>query len=148
MEPIEDTWDFAEGDRITPELVAVRRLGGGAAYDAYLAFDEVIWGPVVVKVLRPAQVANPSSLRGLRREVAALEAVNHPVVVRKLRHSLERTGRTLSSSRSTDLGSPRCSGDTAPCSRRSTCHSRSTSPRHCSTSATSVTSTSTSSRAM
>jgi len=90
MVHIEDTWDFAEGDRITPELVTVRRLGGGAAYDAYLAFDEVIWGPVVVKVLRPAQVANPSSLRGLHREVTALEAVNHPVVVRKLRHSLEQ----------------------------------------------------------
>ena len=89
MEPIDDSWDFAEGDRITPELAAVRRLGGGAAYDAYLAFDEVTWGPVVVKVLRPAQVANPSSLRGLHREVAALEAVNHPVVVRKLRHSFE-----------------------------------------------------------
>ena len=89
MEHIEDTWDFAEGDRITPELVAVRRLGGGAAYDAYLAFDEVTWGPVVVKLLRPAQVASPSSLRGLHREVVALEAVNHPVVVRKLRHSLE-----------------------------------------------------------
>ena len=73
-----------------PEIVAVRRLGGGAAYDAYLAFDEVTWGPVVVKVLRPAQVANPASLRGLRREVAALEAVNHPVVVRKLRHSFEK----------------------------------------------------------
>ena len=90
MDPNENTWDFAEGDRITPELVAVRRLGGGAAYDAYLAFDEVIWGPVVVKVLRPAQVANPSSLGGLGREVAALEAVNHPVVVRKLRHSFEK----------------------------------------------------------
>jgi serine/threonine protein kinase len=89
MEHIEDTWDFAEGDRITPELVAVRRLGGGAAYDAYLAFDEVTWGPVVVKVLRPTQVTNPSSLRGLHREVAALEAVNHPVVVRKLRHSFQ-----------------------------------------------------------
>ena len=89
MEPIEDSWNFAEGDRITSALVAVRRLGGGAAYDAYLAFDEVTWGPVVVKVLRPAQVANPSSLRGLHREVAALEAVNHPVVVRKLRHSFE-----------------------------------------------------------
>jgi len=89
MKHIEDTWDFAEGDRITPELVAVRRLGGGAAYDAYLAFDEVIWGPVVVKLLRPGQVADPSSLRGLHREVVALEAVNHPVVVRKLRHSLE-----------------------------------------------------------
>ncbi len=86
---MDDSWGFAEGDRITPAIVAVERLGGGAAYDAYLGFDEVTRGPVVVKVLRPAQVADPSSLRGLRREVAALEAVNHPVVVRKLRHSTE-----------------------------------------------------------
>ena len=49
------------------ELSGHRGHYGGGAYDAYLAFDEVIWGPVVVKVLRPAQVANPSSLRGLHR---------------------------------------------------------------------------------
>lgn len=83
-----DSWGLAEGDPITPELTAVRRLGGGAAYDAYLAFDEVTWGPAVVKVLRPGQVADPDSLRGLRREITALERINHPVVVRQLRHDL------------------------------------------------------------
>ena len=63
----------------------MRLLGGGGAYEAYLAFDEITYSPVVVKVLRPAQVTDRASLRGLRREVTALAAVNHPVVVRGLR---------------------------------------------------------------
>lgn len=84
-----DTWDLGPGDEITPELTAVRLLGGGSSYEAYLAFDEVTYGPVVVKVLRPGQVDDESSLRGLRREVEALATVNHPVVVRGLRHQLE-----------------------------------------------------------
>jgi serine/threonine protein kinase len=84
-----DSWNLAEGDAITPELTAVRLLGGGSSYEAYLAFDELTYGPVVVKVIRPDQVTDASSLRGLGREVAALATVNHPVVVRGLRHDLE-----------------------------------------------------------
>ncbi|MDQ3485351.1 MAG: hypothetical protein M3445_08085 [Actinomycetota bacterium] len=34
-------------------------------------------------------MTDESSLRGLRREVEALATVNHPVVVRGLRHELE-----------------------------------------------------------
>jgi eukaryotic-like serine/threonine-protein kinase len=82
------SWGFVEGDAITAELTAVRRLGGGSAYEAYLAFDEITYAPVVVKVIRPDQVADEHSLRGLRREVRALATVNHPVVVRGLRHEL------------------------------------------------------------
>ena len=85
----QSTWQFGSGDEITPDLVAVKRLGGGSAYEAYLAFDEITYGPVVVKVVRPDQVTDEHSLRGLRREVHALETVNHPVVVRGLRHELE-----------------------------------------------------------
>lgn len=85
----EDGWGLSEGDTVAEGLSALRLLGGGAAYEAYLAFDEVTWLPVVVKVLRPSQVDDDSSRRGLRREVAALAAVNHPVVVRGLRHDLE-----------------------------------------------------------
>jgi serine/threonine-protein kinase len=84
-----DSWHFAEGERITPELTAMRLLGGGSAYEAYLAFDDVTFSPVVVKVIRPGRVTDDASLRGLRREVASLAVVNHPVVVRGLRHSLE-----------------------------------------------------------
>ena len=84
-----DSWGFGPGDEITPDLSTVKLLGGGSSYEAYLAFDEVTYGPVVVKVLRPGQVGDASSLRGLRREVRALATVNHPVVVRGLRHDLE-----------------------------------------------------------
>jgi eukaryotic-like serine/threonine-protein kinase len=84
-----DSWDLGEGDAITDELTAMKLLGGGNAYEAYLAFDEITYAPVVVKVVRPDQVTDESSLRGLRREVATLTGVNHPVVVRQLRHQLE-----------------------------------------------------------
>jgi serine/threonine protein kinase len=80
------SWGFAEGEAITAELTAVRRLGGGSAYEAYLAFDEVTYGPVVVKVVRPDLVDDDHVLRGLAREVEALATVNHPVVARGLRH--------------------------------------------------------------
>ena len=84
-----ETWDFGEDGQIAPGLTAMRLLGGGAAYEAWLAFDEITYAPVVVKVLRPGQVHDASSLRGLRREVRALAEVNHPVVVRSLRHDVE-----------------------------------------------------------
>jgi serine/threonine protein kinase len=80
-----DSWNLAEGDLVAPGLTALRLLGGGSAYEAWLAFDEVTWSPVVVKVLRPSQVEDESSRRGLRREVLALSTINHPVVVRGLR---------------------------------------------------------------
>lgn len=85
----EKSWGLAEGDAIDADLTAVRLLGGGNAYEAWLAFDEITYAPVVVKVLRPSEVDDRSSRRGLRREVAALAAINHPVVVRGLRHDLE-----------------------------------------------------------
>lgn len=85
----DDRWRFGEGDPITEELTAMRLLGGGNAYEAYLAFDDLTYSPVVVKVVRPDQVSDESTLRGLRREVAALEAVAHPAVVRSLRHQLD-----------------------------------------------------------
>jgi serine/threonine protein kinase len=81
----DDGWHLAEGELLAPGLTALRRLGGGSAYEAWLCFDDVTWSPVVVKVLRPSQVDDESSRRGLRREVLALGTVNHPVVVRGLR---------------------------------------------------------------
>lgn len=80
--------DLRVGDRITPDLEAVRLLGGGSAFEAWLAFDELTLMPVVVKVLRPALRGNATALDALAREVAALAAANHPVMVRGLRHDL------------------------------------------------------------
>ena len=85
----EDAWGLTEGDELAAGLTALRWLGGGAAYDGYLAFDEDTYGPVVVKLVRPQQVDSESTLRGLRREIDALERVRHPAVVRSLRHDLD-----------------------------------------------------------
>ena len=85
----ESSWGFEQGDEITRDLVTVKRLGGGSAYEAYLAFDEITYGPVVVKVVRPDQVTVEHALRGLGRELQALDSITHPVVVRALRHDLE-----------------------------------------------------------
>ena len=81
----DDGWRLREGEPLAPGLSALRRLGGGSAYEAWLCFDEVTWSAVVVKVIRPSQVDDESSRRGLRREVLALGTINHPVVVRALR---------------------------------------------------------------
>ena len=65
MSKDDESWGFATGDQITPELIAMKLLGGGSAYEAYLAFDEITYAPVVVKVLRPTEVDDEHSLRGL-----------------------------------------------------------------------------------
>jgi serine/threonine protein kinase len=80
-----DSWGFGEGDALTDELSVISRLGGGSAYEAYLAFDEITYAAVVVKVVRPAQVTDEVTLRGLRREIDTLTQVNHPALVRALR---------------------------------------------------------------
>ena len=77
-----DSWGFAEGDAITEDLTAIKLLGGGTTYEAYLAFDDVTYAPTVVKIVRPHRVDDESSLRGLAREVDALSMVNHHVVAR------------------------------------------------------------------
>lgn len=85
----DDSWNLAEGDEFGEHLVAMRLLGGGTNYEAYLAFDEITYSPVVVKVVRPSQTEDEYSLRGLAREIETLGRVNHPGVVRMLRPALE-----------------------------------------------------------
>ena len=76
------SWDFEQGDDIVPGRVALRRLGGGHRYEAYLSWDEKLFSLVVVKVVRPDQVDRSSVLRGLDREVRMLKRLNHPVLLR------------------------------------------------------------------
>lgn len=89
LETPSESWGLAEGDEITPELTAMRLLGGGSAFEAYLAFDEITFSPVVVKMLRPHLVDDEVSLASLERESRALDVAHHPVVVRGLRVELE-----------------------------------------------------------
>jgi serine/threonine protein kinase len=73
-----DRWDLARGEEIAPGLVAMKLLGGGERYEAYLAFDEVRYCPAVVKVVRPDQVEDRAALRGLRREHDLAARLVHP----------------------------------------------------------------------
>lgn len=75
-------WEFEEGDEIWPGRHAVRLLGGGRRYEAYLAFDDDLHALVTVKIVRPDRVDHPGSLRGLAGEAAALDALAHPSLVR------------------------------------------------------------------
>lgn len=78
----EPGWDLTSGDPVVADCTAIRRLGGGRAYEAYEAFDHRRLVPVVVKLVRPHLVNHEPTLRGLEREVAMLGRLNHPVVVR------------------------------------------------------------------
>lgn len=77
-----DTWGLAGGDLIAPGLTAVKSVGGGEVYEAWLAFDERLYAPVIAKVMRPGHVDVDSSRAGLLREVEMLSRLSHPGVVR------------------------------------------------------------------
>jgi serine/threonine-protein kinase len=80
-----ESWELGEGEEIVPGLLALRLLGGGTRYEAYLAFDERLHHTVVVKVMRPARLGDRSALRGLRSEAEVLARLNHPAIARLFR---------------------------------------------------------------
>jgi serine/threonine-protein kinase len=82
-------WDFHEGDEIADGLRAVRLLGGGRRYEAHLAWAERLRALVVVKVVRPEQVADSHALEGIRREAAMLRRLAHPMLLRSFGAQLE-----------------------------------------------------------
>ena len=84
-----DSWGFEEGDEIVPGRHAVQLLGGGRRYEAYLAWDDALYTLVVAKLVRPAVLEEPSARDVLAREARALEALNHPAIVRSFGSVLE-----------------------------------------------------------
>ena len=78
----EASWAFEQGDEIVPGRHALRLLGGGIRYEAYLAFDDLLYSLVVVKVLRPDRTDDSSALRGLAREAEMARRLSHPVLMR------------------------------------------------------------------
>lgn len=78
----DDSWGLAGGDLIAPGLTAVKDLGGGTVYEAWLAFDDRLYAPVVVKVLRPGHVDDAGSRAGFDREVELLSRLAHPGITR------------------------------------------------------------------
>lgn len=77
-----ETWDLKEGDEIVPGRYALKLLGGGHRYEAYLTWDEEMLSLVVAKVLRPNYLSSESALRTLAAEATAVTTLNHPVLMR------------------------------------------------------------------
>ncbi len=78
----DDRWGLAGGDEIAPGLTAVKDLGGGTVYEAWLAFDDRLHAPVVVKVLRPGRLDDAAARAGFDREVGLLARLAHPGITR------------------------------------------------------------------
>lgn len=83
-----ESWEAAVGDELIPHCGVQSKLGGGFAYEAYACFDERLLASVVVKIVRPHLVHDPSTLRTLDRETTVLGQLNHPVIVRGLHAEL------------------------------------------------------------
>jgi serine/threonine protein kinase len=81
-DPSESRWRLRQGDQIVPGRTAIKLLGGGPRYEAYLAWDDELHSLVVVKVVRPGLVDDERTLEGLAEEVEILERLRHPVLVR------------------------------------------------------------------
>lgn len=81
-DPEESSWSFTEGERIVDGLSALKLLGGGYRYEAYLAWSEPLRALVVAKLIRPGLIDSDRARRGLRREVETLDALDHPVIIR------------------------------------------------------------------
>jgi serine/threonine protein kinase len=82
-------WGLSEGDEIVPGRHALKRLGGGHRYEAYLAWDDHLHAVVVIKVVRPSLVDDRHTLEGLAAEVEALARLNHPGLVRSFGADLD-----------------------------------------------------------
>jgi serine/threonine protein kinase len=76
------SWNFPQGHEIAPGRTTLKELGGGNRYEVYLVWDQHRFSVMVAKVLRPDLVEEEYALRGLRREIEALQALSHPVLLR------------------------------------------------------------------
>lgn len=82
-------WNLKEGAEIAAGRLALKKLGGGKRYEVYLAWDEKLFSHVVVKMVRPDQVASSRSIPDLEREMGILERLAHPMLVRTFGAVLE-----------------------------------------------------------
>src|SRR3954454_13032510 len=83
------SWNFPRGHEIAPGRTTLKALGGGNRYEVYLVWDQRRFSVMVAKVLRPDLVEEEYALRGLRREIDALETLAHPVLLRGLGSHIE-----------------------------------------------------------
>ncbi len=78
-------WDLKRGAEIDPSLVVIEKLGEGTRYEAYRAWDRVLFCEAAVKVVRPHRVGDDRAIEGFEREVTIGMRMSHPYLVRFLR---------------------------------------------------------------
>lgn len=76
------TWGFEVGDEIAPGRTMQALLGGGERYEAYVAWNERLMAPTVVKILRPAAALSSRARRSAGREGQLLGRLSHPGLTR------------------------------------------------------------------
>ena len=128
-----DSWGFAEGDEIGAGSDAVRLLGGGHRYEAWLAWDEHLRTLVVAKLLRPDQAERPAARRALEAEARHARPAGAPAARALVRR--RAGGRAAAARARVRRGAAAVDADPPlradPSSR--SCRSRSTSARSCTT---------------
>jgi serine/threonine protein kinase len=80
-------WDLHRGAEIDPSLVVIDKLGEGTRYEAYRAWDRLLFCEAAVKVVRPHRVADDRAIEGFDRETSIGLRLTHPYLVRFLRAS-------------------------------------------------------------
>jgi eukaryotic-like serine/threonine-protein kinase len=75
-------WNFQPGDEIAPGRRATALLGGGERYEAYLAWNEAMLAPTVMKILRPDRVEDAYAHRAIASEADVLRELEHPSFMR------------------------------------------------------------------
>ena len=81
--------DLTSGDALDEGRIAIRRLGGGDRYEAWLGWDDHLAAPVVFKVLRASQVDDGRARTAIAREAGHLARLAHPVLVRSFGADLD-----------------------------------------------------------
>jgi serine/threonine protein kinase len=76
------SWRLGEGDELVSGRCALRLLGGGRRYEAYLAWDEHLHALVVAKLLRPDLAHDARALQQLGAEAGLLASLAHPLLIR------------------------------------------------------------------
>jgi eukaryotic-like serine/threonine-protein kinase len=77
------TWDLSAGDEIVPGRTAQLLLGVGERYEVYLAWNQRLVSPTVVKLLRPHLADDEAALRALTAEAVLVDRLDHPGLPRR-----------------------------------------------------------------
>lgn len=88
-DPQRPSWGFVAGEVIVPHCIVRARLGGGHDFETYLAVDDRMYAPLVIKIVRPDLVENSTVLQGLAREADLTDRLRHPLIVRSYHAELD-----------------------------------------------------------